>query len=305
MWQRFTERARKAVFYAQEEAQRFGHGYVSSEHLLLGALREDDSLSCQVLTQTGVRPETVKSKVLSGLDRGESRVSSDMTLTPQAKRTIDLAYDEARQLGNNYIGTEHLLLGIIRDNLTGAGRIMANLGVTLEEAHRVTLEIQAAGRPKKSDEGPATEGFQDRHGPELKAVYWHAEGRAKEYGAGYVATEHLLLGILAEPANVGSRALAVLNVHPNQLVSAIEPCLYRESFEHRGMMFTPRARAVLGAAVELAAEESKVVGPRPAHSGHLLIALARDGEGLAGRTLVAQGLTVEALERAVAQVAKD
>ncbi len=142
MWQRFTERARKVVFYAQEEAQKFGEGYVSTEHLLLGLVRESDSVAARVLEKLGVSLNKIRAEVEKQLPRGDARPSQDMTLTPRAKRVIDLAYDEARNLNNNYIGTEHLLLGLIREGDGLAGRVLAKLGVELERARREVMSLQ-------------------------------------------------------------------------------------------------------------------------------------------------------------------
>ncbi|MFQ3586047.1 MAG: ATP-dependent Clp protease ATP-binding subunit [Fimbriimonadaceae bacterium] len=142
MWQRFTERARKVVFYAQEEAQKFGEGYVSTEHLLLGLVREPDSVAARVLEKLGVSLSRIRAEVEKQLPRGDARPTQDMTLTPRAKRVIDLAYDEARNLNNNYIGTEHLLLGLIREGDGLAGRVLAKLGVELERARREVMALQ-------------------------------------------------------------------------------------------------------------------------------------------------------------------
>ncbi len=142
MWQRFTERARKVVFYAQEEAQKFGEGYVSTEHLLLGLVRESDSVAARVLEKLGVSLNRIRAEVEKQLPRGDARPSQDMTLTPRAKRVIDLAYDEARNLNNNYIGTEHLLLGLIREGDGLAGRVLAKLGVELEKARKEVMSLQ-------------------------------------------------------------------------------------------------------------------------------------------------------------------
>lgn len=142
MWQRFTERARKVVFYAQEEAQKFGEGYVSTEHLLLGLVREADSVAARVIEKLGINLARIKNEVEKQLPRGEHKPVQDMTLTPRAKRVIDLAYDEARTLNNNYIGTEHLLLGLIREGDGLAGRVLAKLGVELEKARREVMALQ-------------------------------------------------------------------------------------------------------------------------------------------------------------------
>lgn len=154
MWQRFTERARKVVFYAQEEAQKFGEGYVSTEHLLLGLVRESDSVAARVLEKLNISLNKIRAEVEKQLPRGDARPSQDMTLTPRAKRVIDLAYDEARNLNNNYIGTEHLLLGLIREGDGLAGRVLAKLGVDLERARReVTLLQDNETQPGKSSSG--------------------------------------------------------------------------------------------------------------------------------------------------------
>ena len=142
MWQRFTERARKVVFYAQEEAQKFGEGYVSTEHLLLGLVRESDSVAARVLERLGVSLGRIRQEVEKQLPRGDARATQEMTLTPRAKRVIDLAYDEARNLNNSYIGTEHLLLGLIREGDGLAGRVLAKLGVELEKARREVMSLQ-------------------------------------------------------------------------------------------------------------------------------------------------------------------
>ncbi len=139
MWQRFTERARRVVFSAQEEAGRLGENYVSTEHLLLGLLREQDSVAARILDRMGVSLARIRSEMERSITRGEGRHGQDMQLTPRAKRVIDLSYDEARLLDNNYIGTEHLLLGLIREGDGLAGRVLSKLGVTLE---RVQSEVK-------------------------------------------------------------------------------------------------------------------------------------------------------------------
>ena len=140
MWQRFTERARRVVFFAQEEAGRLGENYVSTEHLLLGLVRENDSVAARILDRMGVSLGRIRSEIERQVTRGDGRLGQDMQLTPRAKRVIDLAYDEARQLGNNYIGTEHLLLGLIREGEGLAGRVLAKLGVDLANTR---LEVRA------------------------------------------------------------------------------------------------------------------------------------------------------------------
>lgn len=142
MWQRFTERARRVVFFAQEEAGRLGENYVSTEHLLLGLVRENDSVAARILDRMGVSLGRIRSEIERQVTKGDGRLGQDMQLTPRAKRVIDLAYDEARQLSNNYIGTEHLLLGLIREGEGLAGRVLAKLSVELERTRREVMALQ-------------------------------------------------------------------------------------------------------------------------------------------------------------------
>ena len=169
MWQRFTERARKVVFYAQEEAQKFGEGYVSTEHLLLGLVRESDSVAARVLEKLGVSLNRIRAEVEKQLPRGDARPSQDMTLTPRAKRVIDLAYDEARNLNNNYIGTEHLLLGLIREGDGLAGRVLAKLGVELERARREVMALQDNESQSKSGSTGSTSSARSSGGSSTQA----------------------------------------------------------------------------------------------------------------------------------------
>ena len=161
MWQRFTERARRVVFFAQEEADRLGENYVSTEHLLLGLVRENDSVAARILDRIGVSLRRVRSEIEKQVARGDGRLGQDMQLTPRAKRVIDLAYDEARQLNNNYIGTEHLLLGLIREGEGLAGRVLSKLGVDLERTRREVTALQDA-EPGKDPSLPSKAELLDR-----------------------------------------------------------------------------------------------------------------------------------------------
>src|SRR5436305_10255146 len=102
MWQRFTERARRVVFFAQEEAARLGENYVGTEHLLLGLVRESDSVAARILDRLGVELPQVRGDVERQVVRGHGSLGQDMQLTPRSKRVIDLAYEEAREFNNNY-----------------------------------------------------------------------------------------------------------------------------------------------------------------------------------------------------------
>ncbi len=130
------------VFFAQEEAGRLGENYVSTEHLLLGLVKENDSVAARILDRIGVSLGRIRSEIERQVAKGDGRMGSDMQLTPRAKRVIDLAYDEARQLNNNYIGTEHLLLGLIREGEGLAGRVLSKLNVDLERTRAEVRHLQ-------------------------------------------------------------------------------------------------------------------------------------------------------------------
>ncbi|NNN00112.1 MAG: ATP-dependent Clp protease ATP-binding subunit [Candidatus Eremiobacteraeota bacterium] len=129
MWEPFTERARRSIVLAQEEAQRLGNNYIGTEHILLGIISEGESLAAKVLESLGVNLAKVRQEVEAIVGRGGQSMQQEMVFTPRAKRVIELAFEEARQLNHNYIGTEHLLLGLIREGEGVAARVLANLGV--------------------------------------------------------------------------------------------------------------------------------------------------------------------------------
>jgi ATP-dependent Clp protease ATP-binding subunit ClpC len=155
MWQRFTERARRVVFYAQEEAGRLGENYVSTEHLLLGLARENDSVAARILDRMGVTLGRIKSEIERQVSRGEGHTGREMQLTPRAKRVIDLAYDEARQINDNYIGTEHLLLGLIREGEGLAGRVLQKLSVDIDRARKEVAALHDHDTPAAAAAGPS------------------------------------------------------------------------------------------------------------------------------------------------------
>jgi len=138
---RFTERARKVLSLAQEEAQRFQHNYIGTEHLLLGLVRENGGIAGAVLHNLGVEIKKVRSAVVFIIGRGDRGVPGALALTPRTKKVIELAADEARHLGHDYIGTEHLLLGLAREGEGIAAGVLQSLGVSLQNVRAVTLKM--------------------------------------------------------------------------------------------------------------------------------------------------------------------
>jgi ATP-dependent Clp protease ATP-binding subunit ClpC len=138
---KFTERARKVLSLAQEEAHRFNHNYIGTEHLLLGLVREGDGVAAKVLSNLGVELTKVRSAVEFIIGRGDRIVLGEIGLTPRAKKVIELAVDEARRLNHHYIGTEHLLLGLVREGEGIAAGVLESLGVNLEKVRTQTIQV--------------------------------------------------------------------------------------------------------------------------------------------------------------------
>ena len=140
-FEKFSERARRVLSLAQEEAQRFNHNYIGTEHILLGLSRETDGVAARVLTSLGVELSKVRSAVEFIIGRGERPSPGDIGLTPRAKKVIELAVDEARRLSHHYIGTEHLLIGIMREGEGVAAGVLESLGITLDKVRTETTRI--------------------------------------------------------------------------------------------------------------------------------------------------------------------
>ena len=147
-FEKFSERARRALTRAQEEAQRFGHNYIDTEHILLGLVAEEDSVASKVLANLGVLPNKIRAAVEFVVGRGERSAIGEVGLTPRAKRVIELAVDEARRLNHSYIGTEHLLLGLLRDREGAAVGVLESFGVTFDKAQAEINNVLSQSAPQ-------------------------------------------------------------------------------------------------------------------------------------------------------------
>jgi ATP-dependent Clp protease ATP-binding subunit ClpC len=147
---KFTDRARKVLTLAQEEAQRFNHNYIGTEHLLLGLVREGDGVAAKVLANMGVQLPKVRSAVEFIIGRGDSMIMGEIGLTPRAKKVIELSVDEARRLNHHYIGTEHLLLGLVREGEGIAAGVLESLGVNLEKVRAQVMQVVSQSASQQS-----------------------------------------------------------------------------------------------------------------------------------------------------------
>ena len=140
MFERFTERARRVIILAQEEAKRLNHSAVGTEHILLGIVREGEGVASKVLESLNISPERVRAEIESAIGRGERTPHEEVTFTPRAKKVLELALDEARRLGHNYIGTEHILLGILREGQGLALELLRDQGVSSDGLRAAVME---------------------------------------------------------------------------------------------------------------------------------------------------------------------
>ena len=158
MFERFTERARRAVVLAQEEARKLDHGYIGTEHLLLGLIREGEGVAAKALESLGISLKTVREQVVARVGRGQRPPSGHIPFTERAKRVLELSLRESGQLGHRYIGTEHVLLAIVREGDGIAAQVLTGLGADLDRVRQQVIELLHG----RTSEGP-------RSGPSPRA----------------------------------------------------------------------------------------------------------------------------------------
>ncbi len=156
MFERFTEKAIKVIMLAQEEARRLGHNFVGTEQVLLGLIGEGTGVAAKTLKAMGVTLKDARVEVEKIIGRGSGFVAVEIPFTPRAKRVLELSWDEARQLGHNYIGTEHLLLGLIREGEGVAARVLENLGVDLNKVRSNVIKMLGETKPAQTTAGTSS-----------------------------------------------------------------------------------------------------------------------------------------------------
>jgi len=150
MFERFTERARRVVVFAQEEATELNHSYIGTEHLLLGLMRDSSGIAAQALQQLDIGQDAVRERVIEIIGRGQRAPSGHIPFTPRAKKVLELSLREALQLNHNYIGTEHILLGLVREGEGVAAQVPTKLAGSLSRVRDKVIELAPAG----TGEGP-------------------------------------------------------------------------------------------------------------------------------------------------------
>src|SRR5215471_19800533 len=141
MFERFTERARRVVVFAQEEARDLNHNYIGTEHLLLGLLRDADSVAGRALRELDISQDAVREQVTEIIGRGKRSPSGHIPFTPRAKKVLELSLREALQLNHNYIGTEHVLLGLVGEGEGVAAQVLIKLGGSLSRVRQQVIQL--------------------------------------------------------------------------------------------------------------------------------------------------------------------
>jgi ATP-dependent Clp protease ATP-binding subunit ClpC len=195
VFERFTGRAKQVVVLAQDEARALGHNYIGTEHLLLGLLREEEGLAARVLGSLDITIEEVRAQVKRLVGQGDEEiVTGQIPFTPRAKKVLELALREALSLGHNYIGTEHVLLGVVRENKGVAARILGELGADAETIRDETIRmLSGPGGPGLMHDAPV----QGRAGGTGRTSYGSLAQRTPALLLGWVlGTFSLGVGIL-------------------------------------------------------------------------------------------------------------
>jgi ATP-dependent Clp protease ATP-binding subunit ClpA len=279
----FTDRVRKVLQMSREEAARLNHGYIGTEHILLGMIKEGEGVAIAVLINLNVDFEEVRRKI-EATERPASGVGTavgpDLPYTSRAKRVLELAMSEARDLNHSYIGTEHLVLGLLREEKGIAAQVLVDAGASLEQVRAETLRLLGTEefRPASQSEPPPMEGqsvgYDFTH--ELREALQAARGEALRLGSKHVDAVHIALAILGVKNGAAVKVLASLGTDGGSLLADLAAKLGTGSgaaAETADLPYSGQAKHVL----ELAMAEARDLGHRVVGSEHLLLAVMREG----------------------------
>jgi ATP-dependent Clp protease ATP-binding subunit ClpA len=209
MFERFTDRARRVVVLAREEAQLLNHNYIGTEHILLGLISERDGIAARTLERLGISLEAVRARVEAVVERGEDAPTGHIPFTPRAKTVLELSLRESLKLGHNYIGTEHILLGLLREAKGVGATVLMNLGADLSAVRKEVLQLLSGYRGGQQARMHPVTGIRYRETPAAAKAGVEARRLA---GSGAIGTSHYLLALLQEQESMAAQALAALGV---------------------------------------------------------------------------------------------
>ncbi len=203
MFERFTDRARRAVVLAQEEARMLGHGYIGTEHILLGLLRESDGVAAQALEALGIHLDAVRREVIAIIGTAGGQQAGHIPFTPRTKKVLELSLREAQRLGDSYIGTEHILLGVAREGEGVGAQVLDRLGADLNRVRQQVIQVlsgyQAGGSRARNSGGGA---------PAAPRLRRPGAGSARDHPGGLAACATSLTRL----NEIGDRLTAIENL---------------------------------------------------------------------------------------------
>jgi ATP-dependent Clp protease ATP-binding subunit ClpA len=287
---KFTERARKVLSLAQEEAQRFQHNYIGTEHLLLGLVREGQGVAAQALNNMNVSLDKIRAAVEFIIGSGDRIVLGEIGLTPRAKKVIELAVDESRRLNHHYIGTEHILLGLVREGQGIAAGVLESLGVKLQALREMILTVLGiegssnATEDSLPDELPIyqTEDTNNYVTQQTVQAVRSAESERARLKHPTLGSEHILLGLLSVKQSLPEMVLRQSGITLPALYAAIEQLQEREELPYPWRpAYTPLVKALEGVSGQEAMRmRSSTISPE-----HLLLAVLHFPESNAAKIL--------------------
>ncbi len=204
LFDKYTDRAKRVLMFAQDESRRLNHDYIGTEHLLLGLVREEKGTAAKILSSMGVDLTKARDAVESIAKRGKHSVLGDISLTQRGKKVIEHAAEESRLMGHKYNGTEHLLLGLVRDSKSTGAKVLTDMGVSQAKVRSSVEFTVGRGKHVKEDRMSLTTGAQ-------KAIGL-ATDEARRLGHSEVGTGHLLLGLAREGEGLAAGELQGLGV---------------------------------------------------------------------------------------------
>ena len=314
MFQRLTDRARKVMALANQEALRLNHEHIGTEHILLGLVKEGSGVGANVLKNLNIDLRKVRIEVEKLVKTGPGMVSlGKLPQTPAAKKVIECSIAESGELNHNYVGTEHLLLGLLREHDGVAAQVLTNLGLKIEEVREELLSVLRA--EAESKEAPPQAEPQERRAvsahradPDPSEFFSTLTDRARKMLAlanqeaqrlnhEYIGTEHILLGLVKEGSGVGANVLKNLDIDLRKVRIEVEKLVKTgpEMVTMGKLPQTPRAKKV----IEYAIEEARNLNHNYVGTEHLLLGLLREHDGVAAQVLMNLGLKLEEVREEV------
>ncbi len=225
MFERFTDRARRVVVISQEEARKLQHNYIGTEHILLGLLTVRGGVAYKVLERFGMSQEGARAEVVSMVGVGNAAIEGHIPFTPRAKKVLELSLREALQLNHNYIGTEHILLGLLREGEGVAAEIMTAHGADLDKIREAVVGILrehvSPGASQRWLRSLSGAGGEAEDLPASPAAEASVSGAVRLAGTKPVGSHHLLLAALDDPDSAAARTLVSLGVDLDQAREAL------------------------------------------------------------------------------------